>query len=289
MVRFLVFSLLVCFASQPAITPARAEVQTLLDSPTAWSVIGEDGRYYATFGRGTSASGGAPEFAFVFNVPSRRFSVFFARPIAVSGSASIPITIQFRSASAAKPLPPLRLTAGGTDKLTAILTDADVATWTHGFTAGVAMTVIFANTSWNFDLAGTTPAITAMAGAIGGAGIDGLPPPWQLSGYANAPTSGSQPNGAAQDRAAEAAAQKRQLDIANAEAAKAKSDAQRAQADAERARAEADRAQAQAQIEADAKAKAAEEARATAMRLAEEQRRKSAQAKAELDARGTEP
>lgn len=275
---------------------AEAEVVTLLKGPV-WEATIEQDIFCGLIGHTeavTLAGARTREFAFFLNTKERRFGVFVAKEnIRAAQGSLVPVTFTFQSAQASKPLAPLRITGRvKSGQVMAMLSDAEVAVWTHNITAGSAMTVSLPtqdNEQWTFDLAGTTPAVTAMAAAIGAAAVPGLPLPWRTEGTSavKAPDdirrvpSGVDPN--------EVEMQKRQLAIARADADKARADAERAQADAVKAQADAERARAEALVIADAKARASEEARAVALRLAAEERRQADQAKAERDAKGVEP
>jgi hypothetical protein len=68
--------------------------------------------------------------------------------------------------------------------------DDEMESWTHDLTALSTMAVTFSgnnNRLWTFDLAGTTPTITAMATAITAAGINDLPAPWTIPNAAQQP------------------------------------------------------------------------------------------------------
>ena len=292
----IVLSALAIGVSGP-ISLAYAEVVTLFKGPV-WEASVDQDKYYGMIGRTEAVTAAGPkvrEFAFFFNIKDRRFGVLIEKEnLQVPRGTQVPVVVAFRPSQPSKPLQTLRFNARvASGQVTTLLSDADVAVWTHNITSGSAMTVSFPTKGpeqWTFDLAGTTPAISAMAAAIGAAGITDLPPPWRAEGY------GAPANSQPVDRprtpsdAQEAIqAQKRQLAIATLEAEKAKAEAERARAEAVKARADADRAQAEAQVIADAKAKAAEETRATALRVAADERRKAEQAKAESDAKGVEP
>ena len=274
---------------------ARAETVTLFKG-AIWEAAAEQEKFYGVSGQAEASTSNGPksrEFAFFFDVKERRFGILVEKEnLRSARGAVVPVVLSFKSAQPSKPLPQLRFIARvATGQVRAFLSDSEVPLLTHNFTAGVSMTVSFPSQDgeqWTFDLTGTTPSISAMAAAIGAAGIIDLPPPWRVEGYGAALTTTQPPVNPSMSQA-DRESQNRQLAIARAEAEKARADADRASAEAQKARADADRARAEAQISVAAKEKADEEARANIARAVSEQRRKALQEKVERDAKGSEP
>jgi hypothetical protein len=71
--------------------------------------------------------------------------------------------------------------AGSGGVIQADMSDDQVASWTHNFTAMKTMAISFEGLSespWIMSLTGTTPTVTAMAKAMEAGGVTGLPWPW---------------------------------------------------------------------------------------------------------------